>query len=120
MSLDLFINKERLDIYVQHLKITPAQAMSAYHWNKALCWAMLPALQCLEVTLRNALDHAIRTNPPPLCGRQTTTGYLIFPVMWGTKRIPKIMTGTNARIRKKQPSQGMLRVFCWINTVIVY
>jgi hypothetical protein len=65
MNLDQFINTERLDIYVKHLKINASQVMAAYHWNKALCGAMLPALQCLEVTLRNALDLSIQTNPPP-------------------------------------------------------
>nr|WP_228737357.1 hypothetical protein [Klebsiella pneumoniae]CAG9070813.1 Abi-like protein [Klebsiella pneumoniae] len=71
MVLKDFISDERLDIYEKHLKVEPHQVMSAYHWNKALAGAMLPALQCLEVTLRNALDQAIRTTPLPgqkVCG----------------------------------------------------
>lgn len=39
MTLNAFINTERLDIYTRHLKITPAQTMAAYHWNKAFCGA---------------------------------------------------------------------------------
>lgn len=38
--------------------------MAAYHWNKALAGALLPAMQCLEVTLRNALNTAIQSFPP--------------------------------------------------------
>lgn len=67
INLDAFINTDRLDIYTRHLKIAPAQTMAAYHWNKALCGAMLPAFQCLEITLRNALDQAIQSTPPSRC-----------------------------------------------------
>lgn len=59
------ISSERLDIYEHHLKVRPTQALAAYHWNKALSGALLPVLQCLEVTLRNAIDQAIQNNPPP-------------------------------------------------------
>ncbi|HBV2140373.1 TPA: Abi family protein [Klebsiella variicola] len=75
MSLDQYINTERLDIYVKHLKVNSSQVMAAYHWNKALCGAMLPALQCLEITLRNALDHAIQTNSPPAAGNLWLTDH---------------------------------------------
>ncbi|WP_029571268.1 Abi family protein [Pantoea ananatis] len=75
MSLKQYINSDRLDIYVKHLKVSPSQVMAAYHWNKALCGAMLPALQCLEVTLRNALDHAIQNNPPPAAGNLWLTDH---------------------------------------------
>ncbi|HDW3273876.1 TPA: Abi family protein [Enterobacter hormaechei subsp. xiangfangensis] len=109
MSLDLFINKERLDIYVQHLKITPVQVMSAYHWNKALCGAMLPALQCLEVTLRNALDHAIRTNPPPAAVASSlwkTDHNWIFdlPRYMGDKAYPR----NNDRYKRPDPKKTTL------------
>lgn len=65
MALENFISAERLDIYEKHLKVEHHQIMPAYHWNKALAGSMLPALQCLEVTLRNALDQAIQSSPPP-------------------------------------------------------
>ncbi|HGY1117026.1 TPA: Abi family protein [Providencia rettgeri] len=58
-----YISTDRLDIYEKHLKISKSQIMAAYHWNKSLSGAMFPAMQCLEVTLRNALDHAVRTTP---------------------------------------------------------
>lgn len=59
-----YISHDRLHIYVKHLKVEPEQVISAYYWNKALAGAMLPAMQCLEITLRNAIDHAIQTHPP--------------------------------------------------------
>lgn len=63
-QIDDFINAKRLEIYVKHLKVKKTQAMAAYHWNKHLAAAIMPALQCMEVTLRNAIDLAIRTAPP--------------------------------------------------------
>lgn len=65
MTAQLLITPDRLDIYEKHLKVRPDQVMAAYHWNKALAGAMLPVIQCLEITLRNAIDTAIRTSPPP-------------------------------------------------------
>jgi len=65
MNAQQLITSDRLDIYTKHLKVKPDQAMAAYHWNKALAGAMLPALQCLEITLRNAIDLGIRRSPPP-------------------------------------------------------
>lgn len=59
-----YISKSRLDIYEKHLKVQPSQVIAAYHWNKALSGAMLPAFQCLEVTLRNAINSAILSHPP--------------------------------------------------------
>ncbi|ENE2786678.1 Abi family protein [Yersinia massiliensis] len=94
MSIEPFINTDRLDIYVKHLKIDPSQVMSAYYWNKSLCGAMLPALQCLEVTLRNALDQAIQADPPPAAVAQNlwrTDHNWIFdlPRYMGDKAFPK-------------------------------
>lgn len=65
MTAQQLITSDRLDIYEKHLKVKPDQVMAAYHWNKALAGAMLPALQCLEITLRNAIDMGIRSFPPP-------------------------------------------------------
>ncbi|WP_368766887.1 hypothetical protein [Enterobacter hormaechei] len=92
MNLDAFINTDRLDIYTRHLKIAPVQTMAAYHWNKALCGAMLPAFQCLEITLRNALDQAIQSNPPPAAaGLWLTDHNWIFdlPRYMGDRTWPK-------------------------------
>ncbi|SUJ09470.1 Abi family protein [Shewanella morhuae] len=59
-----FISKERLGIYESILKVKPSQVQAAYQWNKALSGALVPAMQCLEVTLRNAIDNGIRIHPP--------------------------------------------------------
>jgi hypothetical protein len=40
-----YITTERLDIYKKNLKVKPSQVMAAYHWNKALAGALLPAMQ---------------------------------------------------------------------------
>lgn len=64
MTAQHYITTARLDIYRKHLKVKPAQVMAAYHWNKALAGALLPAMQCLEVTLRNAINTAIQSYPP--------------------------------------------------------
>lgn len=55
---------ERLAIYEHHLKVKKTESTAAYSWNKALCGALFPAIQCLEITLRNAIDQAIQENPP--------------------------------------------------------
>ncbi len=65
MTAQQLITSDRLDIYEKHLKVRLDQVMAAYHWNKALAGAMLPAIQCLEITLRNAIDAGIRNFPPP-------------------------------------------------------
>ncbi|EOT1929468.1 CAAX protease [Serratia marcescens] len=65
MQLEDYISAERLKIYTEVLKLKPGEEQGGYNWNKALCSAMQPLLHCLEVTLRNAIDHAIRHNPPP-------------------------------------------------------
>lgn len=93
MSLESFISTERLDIYEKHLKVENHQVMAAYHWNKALSGAMLPALQCLEVTLRNALDQAIQSTPPAAAaGLWLTDHNWIFslPRYMGKKAYPKL------------------------------
>lgn len=65
MLLEDYISEERLKIYTDVLKLKPDEALGGYNWNKALSSAMHPLMHCLEVTLRNAIDHAIRHNPPP-------------------------------------------------------
>lgn len=98
-----FISTDRLDIYVSHLKIRPDQVMSAYHWNKALGGALLPAIQCLEITLRNAIDLGIRSNPPPAAkGLYDTNLNWVFtlPRYMGTRRWPK------HSVRYKRPQRA--------------
>lgn len=81
MQLEDYISTERLEIYTDVLKLKPEEALGGYNWNKALSSAMQQLLHCLEVTLRNAIDYAIRHNPPrvrPDFGRPTLAGSTIF------------------------------------------
>ncbi|WP_176414596.1 contact-dependent growth inhibition system immunity protein [Photorhabdus luminescens] len=64
LNMEQYISKERFEIYTTILKIQSEHVMAAYCWNKELSGSMIPALQCLEVTLRNAIDYAIRSYPP--------------------------------------------------------
>lgn len=93
MSLENYISAERLDIYEKHLKVESGQVMAAYYWNKAIAGAMLPALQCLEVTLRNAIDKAVQSGPVPgAAGLWLTDHNWIFslPRYMGKKAYPKL------------------------------
>ena len=79
MHLEDYISSERLKIYTDVLKLKPDEALGGYNWNKALSAAMQPLLHCLEVTLRNAIDYAIRNNPPPGAkGLWRTDAYWIY------------------------------------------
>lgn len=79
MHLEDYISPERLKVYTDVLKLKPEEALGGYNWNKALSAAMQPLLHCLEVTLRNAIDYAIRHNPPPgAAGLWRTDAYWIY------------------------------------------
>ncbi|NLQ17995.1 hypothetical protein HGG82_10185 [Marinomonas sp. M1K-6] len=84
------ISTERLSIYEKHLKVKRQEVLAAYNWNKALCGALFPAIQCLEITLRNAIDRAIQENPPS--GSKglysTRTDWILsLPTYMGNKKI---------------------------------
>ncbi len=113
MPLKEFISTERLDIYEKHLKVDHDNVMAAYHWNKALSGAMLPALQCLEVTLRNALDQAIQSTPPAAAaGLWLTDHNWIFslPRYMGKKAYPKLWQRYKMAKKSSDPqdAQGVL------------
>lgn len=79
MQLEDYISSERLNIYTDILKLKPEEVLGGYNWNKALSAAMQPLLHCLEVTFRNAIDYAIRHNPPPgATGLWRTNAYWIY------------------------------------------
>ena len=60
-----FISTERLKSYEIILRITDEQQkIMAYQWSKSLVSSILPALQCVEVTLRNAIDYNVMNNKP--------------------------------------------------------
>ncbi|HGS4800663.1 TPA: Abi family protein [Vibrio cholerae] len=69
-----YISRERLSVYEHHLKVKKSEVFAAYNWNKALCGALFPAIQCLEVTFRNAIDRAIQENPPKAANGHYSTG----------------------------------------------
>lgn len=65
MKLQDYISEPGLRIYTEILKLKPDQVMAGYNWNKALGSSIQPLFHCLEVSLRNAIDHTIRNHPPP-------------------------------------------------------
>ncbi|EGQ7958003.1 hypothetical protein JRK27_004091 [Vibrio vulnificus] len=107
-----YISKERLDIYTKHLKVKDAQVLPAYQWNKDLAGALLPALHCLEVTLRNSISCAIQENPPPAAKSLYSTGNdWIFSLTeyMGKKLIPKHLRFTKkARHGQLVDAQGFV------------
>ncbi|EJZ9252193.1 Abi family protein [Salmonella enterica] len=112
MTAQHYITTARLDIYRKHLKVKPAQVMAAYHWNKALAGALLPAMQCLEVTLRNAINTAIQSFPP--AGAKglwdTNTNWVTsLPKYMGDNRVKPSERYKRARNRKdRQDAAGYL------------
>lgn len=59
------ISSERLKSYEKILKITDEQQkIMAYQWSKGLVSSILPALQCLEISLRNAINYNVINNKP--------------------------------------------------------
>lgn len=58
-EIEKHISTARLSSY---RSLTPSatleEVVGLYYWNKALCSAFYPALQCLEVTFRNAIHSA--------------------------------------------------------------
>lgn len=64
-SLVDYISAERLKSYEKILKISDAEEqVLAYQWSKSIVSSLLPTMQCLEVTLRNAIHHSVNFNPP--------------------------------------------------------
>lgn len=79
MKVEDYISEDRLKIYTDVLKLRPEETLGGYNWNKALAAAMQPLLHCLEITLRNAIDHSIRNTPlPGAQGKWRTDAFWIF------------------------------------------
>ncbi|WGK81959.1 Abi family protein [Vibrio aestuarianus] len=58
-ELEKFISNSRLKSYEQIIKKKKLENLiAAYHWNKQVSTSLYPILQCLEITLRNALHIA--------------------------------------------------------------
>lgn len=60
-ELTIIFSRERLDGYLNHSTCnqSKADALIAYSWNLELSQSLYPALQVLEISLRNTLHHAI-------------------------------------------------------------
>lgn len=63
-ELTVIFSQERLDGYLGHAYCNNSknEALIAYSWNIELSQALYPALQILEITLRNSLHRAITEN----------------------------------------------------------
>jgi hypothetical protein len=61
-EIEAFISTNRLNSY---RTLAPGgnteELIGAYYWNKALCGALYPVLQCVEITLRNAIHQSAST-----------------------------------------------------------
>ncbi|WP_028469308.1 Abi family protein [Neptunomonas japonica] len=61
--METFISNSRLRTYERILSLSTAdKQLKAYYWNKRLCAALYPAMQALEITLRNALNESVKSN----------------------------------------------------------
>jgi hypothetical protein len=63
-ELTVIFSQERLDGYLCHAHCNNSknEALIAYSWNIELSQALYPALQVLEITLRNSLHRVITQN----------------------------------------------------------
>jgi hypothetical protein len=65
MDINELISPIRLETYETVLKVkTDEKKLAAYYWNKAITASLFPAMQCLEISLRNAINEAVKNNPP--------------------------------------------------------
>lgn len=61
--IDQLITNERLASYKTVFQISDdAELVGAYLWNTKVCSAFYPLLNAAEITLRNAIDHALRND----------------------------------------------------------
>lgn len=58
-SLRISLSDQRLDAYRQSTTDTDIDLLERYFWNIAICEALYPPLQNLEISLRNNINHAI-------------------------------------------------------------
>jgi abortive infection bacteriophage resistance protein len=58
-EIETYISSHRLNSYRTLEPLSPTnEIVGIYYWNKALCASLYPALQCFEITLRNAIHEA--------------------------------------------------------------
>jgi len=63
-ELSIIFSEERLDGYLSHAQCnnSKSDALIAYSWNIELSQSLYPALQILEITLRNSLHQSLSIN----------------------------------------------------------
>lgn len=59
LDLQKSISPNRLLPYTDHADKDELDSLGRYFWNIALCEAMYPSLQSVEISLRNAMNYAI-------------------------------------------------------------
>ncbi len=99
-----FISTPRLHSYRKILKVKkPNQIMRAYCWNIAVSAALYPVIQTLEVTLRNALDMAVRNNHAPLAssGKPSYSGQRLWFKLMVTERQNSAILRMNSHQKSK-------------------
>ncbi len=61
-SLRTSLSDQRLDAYQQLVTDTDIDLLERHFWNTAICEALYPTLQNLEIALRNNINDAITTS----------------------------------------------------------
>lgn len=63
-ELSIIFSQERLNGYLNHVTCNQNKenALAAYSWNLELSQSLYPALQILEISLRNSLNQAIKNH----------------------------------------------------------
>lgn len=92
------LSAERFDKYRRQDDPDPALAISRYFYNAALCEALYPTLQGLEVALRNSLDHGISTFYEREYGTNGTWLASTSPLLSGHQR--RSVAGAVHRLRQ--------------------
>ena len=95
------ISQDRLTSYVSILKTKDDESLRAYYWNKSLASSIYPALQCLEITLRNSIDISIKNNPP--------SGGLYMVGDWWFEKISKYLGDKLIRRRERYSGTRIIK-----------
>lgn len=98
-----FISSSRLNSYNTILKISDQdEIMRAYCWNIAVSAALYPAIQTLEITLRNAIDMAVKNKhvPLPSSGKPSYKGNPLWFKLMVIEKQNSIIAKMNAKKKK--------------------
>lgn len=86
---DRVFSQPRLTPYVVAAQLDGTHAMDRYQWNLQVSEAFYPALACLEISLRNALDVQLQQH----YGR---------PDWWESVPLSKLLKGDEAVVRRAE------------------